>query len=191
MRVPSVLAAVCVAFHAFAPAIALADGKAVVFTKFPEAVPLVGSFLEKMGIGALSLREGGKRWWKPQWRRSADATPPVEVFRRDKACRVLVLEANASAAGLTLTCAQHVVFLDVLCSDLLESQARARVARIGQTKPTTAWHLIAKGSTEELLRDAADDGMLPTVLGDDSSGKLDALLRRAEENARSINQLLA
>ena len=32
MRVPSVLAAVCVAFHAFAPAIALADGKAVVAT---------------------------------------------------------------------------------------------------------------------------------------------------------------
>ena len=181
------------------------DGKAIVFTKFPEAVPLVGAFLEGQGIGAISLREGGKRWWQPRYRTlvataspskgggsasnaaaaaTEEAAPPVEIFRRDGACAVLLLEANASAAGLTLTCAQHVIFLDVLGSDLLELQAKARVARIGQTKPTTAWHLIAKGSAEELLRDAADGGSLPAVVGDGSSnGALVALLKKAEERA--------
>ena len=57
---------------------------------------------------------------------------------------------------MTLTCAQHVCFLDVLGSHLLEAQAKARIARIGQTQPTTAWHLIARGSMDELMRRAAD-----------------------------------
>ena len=65
------------------------------------------------------------------------------------------LEAGASAAGLTLTCARHVVFVDVLNSELLEAQAKARVSRIGQRFPTTAWHLVAQDSVDVPLRAAA------------------------------------
>ena len=74
----------------------------------------------------------------------------------DARCRVMLLDAGQSAAGLTLTCAQHVVFVDVLNSALLEEQAAARVARIGQTAKTTVWHLVARESCDVLLREAAD-----------------------------------
>ena len=56
---------------------------------------------------------GGARWWAAEWRASLAAGHAVEGFRAQPSCRVLVLEAGASAAGLTLTCAQHVVFVDV------------------------------------------------------------------------------
>ena len=121
-----------------------------------EAVPLLGGFLQRHGIGAASLREGGIRWWAKEWRDALVAGGAVDVFRTSKACRAIILEAGASAAGLTLTCAQHVVFVDVLGSAELEAQAKARVARIGQRALTTAWHLIATGTVEERLREAAD-----------------------------------
>ena len=196
----------------------LASGdKAVVFTKYAEAVPLIGAFLERHSIGAISLKEGsGRRWWRAPWRQlvgsgggggsrggwnsavggdgEAASSPPVEIFRSDASCGVLILEASASAAGLTLTCAQHVIFLDVLGSDLLESQAKARVARIGQQKPTTVWHMVASGTTDELLRDAADAGVSLDA-GAAAVGQMGApsstpvtvpsLLRQAAENAGS------
>lgn len=61
MRVPSVLAAVCVAFHAFAPAIALADGKAVVAT-LPSTphrgMPRVNIMLNGKGPYAFAIDTG-------------------------------------------------------------------------------------------------------------------------------------
>ena len=42
------------------------------------------------------------------------------------------------------------------CSKLLEAQAKARVSRIGQRFPTTAWHLVAQDSVDVPLRAAAD-----------------------------------
>ena len=44
----------------------------------------------------------------------------------------------------------------MLNSELLEAQAKARVSRIGQRFPTTAWHLVAQDSVDVPLRAAAD-----------------------------------
>ena len=134
--------------------------KAVVFTQFAEAVPLIGALLRHRGIGAVSLKEGsGPKWWPKEWRDRLAAGRAVEVFKSEPTCSVMVLEAGPAAAGLTLICAQHVVFVDVLNSALLESQAKARVARIGQRAETTAWHLVATDSVDEPLRRAADAGI--------------------------------
>ena len=124
--------------------------KAVVFTKFGDALGVVGPLLEGRGIGCVTLKQ--ERWWRKEWH----GRHAVEVFSEEEACRVMLLEANTAAAGLTLTCARHVVFVDVLNSELLEAQAKARVSRIGQRFPTTAWHLVAQDSVDVPLRAAAD-----------------------------------
>ena len=109
---------------------------------------------------------------------------PADV-ERCLCCRlwqVLVLEADASAAGLTLTCARHVIFLDVLNSTLLEEQAMARVNRIGQTVETHVWHLVAKDSVDESLRDAADR-KAPLQPGDAAPDAIVRILRRTAQKA--------
>ena len=64
-----------------------------------QAVPLLGAFLQRHGIGAVSLREGGsRRWWRKEWREQLAAGRAVDVFRTHAACRAIVLEAGASAA---------------------------------------------------------------------------------------------
>lgn len=154
------------------------------FTRFPDAVPLVGQTLRRAAIGAVSLKE--EAWWRKEWKGQRG----VETFRSDAECRVLVLDAGQSAAGLTLTCATHVVFLDVLNSALLEDQAAARVARIGQTRPTTVWHLVAKDSADELLRDVAMR-KTPLETGDDAPEAIGALLRAAAQRATAALALRA
>ena len=137
-----------------------AGEKAVVFTRFAEAAPLIGALLRQRGVGTVSLKEGGGgKWWPKEWRERLSAGRAVDVFQTEPSCSAIVLEAGPAAAGLTLTCAQHVVFVDVLSSVLLESQARARVERIGQRAQTTAWHLIGANSVDEPLRRAADAGV--------------------------------
>ena len=125
-------------------------GKAVVFTRFGEALAPIGAFLQGLGLGTVSLKPD--KWWRAAWQREGG----IALFTREPACKVLLLEADASAAGLTLTCARHVVFLDVLSSTSSEEQAMARVNRIGQKLETYVWHLLARDSLDLVLRDAAD-----------------------------------
>ena len=170
------------------------DEKAVVFTRFPDALPLIGHVLQRAAIGTISLREDS--WWRPEWKKASTAAgavagsalaAPVDTFRTDARCRVLLLDAGQSAAGLTLTCAQHVVFVDVLNSALLEEQAAARVARIGQTAKTTVWHLVARESCDVLLRDAADR----KVALEAGVGRPEAIVTMLRQAARLATAALA
>ena len=161
-------------------------GKAVVFTRFGEAVPHVGRYLEAQGIGTVSLRPD--MWWRRSWRADG-VSPGVTTFHTDEECRVLLLEADASAAGLTLTCARHVIFLDVLNSSLLEQQAKARINRIGQRHETHVWHLIATDTVDELLRDAADRGA-PLTPGAGKSEAVVHILRTAAQRAEMARRRL-
>ena len=138
----------------------------------------MGAYLESQGVGAVSLKPDA--WWRAGWK--DQDRPGVSIFHRDPDCHVLVLEADASAAGLTLTCARHVVFVDVLGSSLLEDQAKARVNRIGQTRDTHVWHLLARDSVDEPLRDAADRKR-PLRPGDDSAEAVTHILRTTAQRA--------
>ena len=64
------------------------------------------------------------------------------------------LRAGGGAAGLTLTAAAHVVFLEPGLDPGLEAQARARVHRLGQARPVTVLRLAYGGTLEETLLDA-------------------------------------
>ena len=127
-------------------------------------------------------------WWRRSWRADG-VTPGVTTFHTDEECRVLLLEADASAAGLTLTCARHVIFLDVLNSSLLEQQAKARINRIGQRHETHVWHLIATDTVDELLRDAADRGA-PLTPGAGKSEAVVRILRTAAQRAEMARRRL-
>ena len=173
--------------------------KAVVFTRFADAVPHALKVLRRAHIGAVSLKLSEGTWWLADGKGACGPSlgrvggspgqlekgaTAVDIFRLDPQCRVIVLEAGASAAGLTLTCAQHVVFLDVLNSSLLEEQAAARVARIGQTVETTVWHLVADDSIDTLLRDVADR-KVALEAGAHRPEDICVLLRRASQAAMS------
>ena len=126
--------------------------KAVVFTQFGEAVPPAASC-----SGTASARpapRGATRWARV--RDALAAGRAVDVFRTHAACRAIVLEAGASAAGLTSRARS--TRSSSTCSARRGSRRPGRVARIGQRAITTAWHLVASGSVDERLRDAADEG---------------------------------
>tara|TARA_B110000046_G_scaffold98833_1_gene106407 strand:- start:956 stop:3907 length:2952 start_codon:yes stop_codon:yes gene_type:complete len=85
-------------------------------------------------------------------RRSAE----LQRFNESVDGAVLLLCFEDSIAGLNLTCSRHVVLFAPLCCDTqaaqnIESQAIARVARMGQTREVTVHHLITVASCEEDL----------------------------------------
>ena len=127
--------------------------KAVIFTRFKQAVPLVRDLLRKKfgdtAVAAVTLASAKER---------RDA---INLFNDNPECRALVLQAGdtdsgAGAAGLTLTAASHVILLDVLQDPMVELQAIGRVHRIGQKRETNVWHLISRGSVDVLLHGLGD-----------------------------------
>ena len=83
--------------------------KAVVFTRFPDALPLIGHVLQRAAIGTISLKEDS--WWRPEWKKASAAAgavagavvgavvgatlaEPVDTFRTDARCRVMLLDAG-------------------------------------------------------------------------------------------------
>tara|TARA_B110000027_G_scaffold54366_1_gene59118 strand:- start:282 stop:3023 length:2742 start_codon:yes stop_codon:yes gene_type:complete len=80
----------------------------------------------------------------------------LQRFNESSAGAVLMLCLEDSSAGLNLTCSRHVVLFAPLACDVqtaqnVESQAIARVARMGQTREVTVHHLITSASCEEDL----------------------------------------
>ena len=58
---------------------------------------------------------------------------------------------RATAEGLTLTAANHVVFLNEWWNPAVNAQARDRVNRIGQTKDVFVYRLRTSGTVETHL----------------------------------------
>jgi len=73
----------------------------------------------------------------------------VELFLRDKECRVLVATPGAAKEGLTLTVANHVIFYDrgFSLDDYL--QAQDRIHRVSQVKTCYVYNLIMRESIDE------------------------------------------
>jgi SNF2 family DNA or RNA helicase len=58
----------------------------------------------------------------------------LQKFREEKDLNVLLVSLKCGAVGLNLTCANHVIMLDVWWNPAIENQAIDRVHRFGQTK---------------------------------------------------------
>jgi len=80
----------------------------------------------------------------------------LHEFSQRQFC-VLFLALDCSSSGLDLVSASHVMFLHAVAKSevrAIESQAIARVARLGQRRDVTVHHLVADGTKERDLFDA-------------------------------------
>lgn len=82
-----------------------------------------------------------------------DRQPTLSAFSNNATPRVLLLSMGVGAEGLTLTRANHVVFLNEWWNPSLNQQARDRVFRIGQHRPVYEYRLALRGTIEDRIRD--------------------------------------
>ena len=82
---------------------------------------------------------------------STGRTRIVSSFQTKNRPRVLLCSMRATAEGLTLTAANHVVFLNEWWNPAVNAQARDRVNRIGQAKDVFVYRLRTSGTVETQL----------------------------------------
>ena len=75
----------------------------------------------------------------------------VREFQADDSPFVLFCSTRATAEGITLTAANHVVFLNEWWNPAVNAQARDRLNRIGQTREVFLYRLRAAGTVESRL----------------------------------------
>lgn len=90
----------------------------------------------------------------------------VRRFQDDDSCNVLIISLQCGSLGLNLTCANHVILLDVWWNPQVENQAMVRICRsairashfwtslqdrahrFGQTRPVTVYKVTVANSVE-------------------------------------------
>ena len=122
---------------------AVPDGeKAVVFTNFGVAVPMITALLEAHKIGFVYIVGSSTQPKRAQ---------ALTSFTNEPSVKVMVLNIRSAAVGLTLTAANHLVFLEPGMQPSLYQQAIGRVHRLGQTRPVQVTTLVGKGTVEETV----------------------------------------
>jgi len=113
--------------------------RALVFSQFTEQLALVREALQQHGIA----------------HRYLDGSTPV-TQRREEIDRfqqgegeLFLLSLKAGGAGINLTAADYVIFLDPWWNPAVEAQAADRAHRIGQERPVTIVRLVAQETIEE------------------------------------------
>lgn len=167
--------------------------KAVVFSQYRDFLKLFGSALQAFKIGYANITDQGS----------------IKRFQSDPSIECLLLDAKSQSSGLNLTNATHVFLCEPLVNVAIELQAIARVHRIGQTKPTTAWQYIVSDTVEEQIYDMSVSRRLQHVRAgihygteslvrsraqtpgvEDTESKLDAANTKAMQTA-PLQKLLA
>ncbi|NMA43662.1 MAG: hypothetical protein GX946_09820 [Oligosphaeraceae bacterium] len=116
--------------------------KALVFSQFVKFLTIVRSAIEERGIeyqyldGSLS---------------GAERNAAVSEFQAGN-CPVFLISLKAGGLGLNLTQADYVIHLDSWWNPAVENQASDRAHRLGQDKPVTIYHLLAKDTIEEKIQ---------------------------------------
>jgi SWI/SNF-related matrix-associated actin-dependent regulator 1 of chromatin subfamily A len=73
-----------------------------------------------------------------------------EFLRPDSPIRVMIITV-AGAEGIDLYSASDIIFVEREWTPAREEQAEARLHRMGQKNPVTAWYLVARGTVDEKL----------------------------------------
>ncbi|MCB9788983.1 MAG: DEAD/DEAH box helicase [Deltaproteobacteria bacterium] len=113
--------------------------RALVFSQFTSLLALVKEALDEAGVSYRyldgSLAETARR-------------REVDAFQAGSG-DVFLLSLKAGGTGLNLTAADYVIHLDPWWNPAVEDQATDRAHRIGQTRPVTAYRLVAERTVEE------------------------------------------
>jgi len=118
--------------------IAESGHKALVFSQFTSFLAIVRARLDALGMRYEYLDGSTKK-----------RAEPVRAFQEDPAIPLFLISLKAGGSGLNLTAADYVFLLDPWWNPAAEAQAIDRTHRIGQTRPVTAYRLIARDTIEE------------------------------------------
>ncbi len=149
------------------------QGDAVlVFSQFTTLLTKIEAELQRAGLKTMYL-DGG-----------TDAAKRGDLVARFQAgeADVFCISLGAGGTGLNLTRATYVVHADPWWNPAVEDQATARAHRMGQTRPVTAYKLVARGTIEEAILAMQDKkrALVSSVMDGTAAGK-----------AGSIDELLA
>ena len=118
------------------------DQKMVVFSTFAEAIKLVSGFLEKKGIDHTILIGEKKEVERHEAIKHFQSTPKVQVF---------LATIQAGGAGINLTAASLVVFLDKHWTPAVNEQAIDRTRPHMQTRPIQVIELLGRNTVDEII----------------------------------------
>ena len=76
----------------------------------------------------------------------------LKRFKSNQSVHALLASSRLAGEGLTLTEANHVIFLNEWWNPSANAQARDRIVRIGQQRAVRVYRFICKGTIEELLQ---------------------------------------
>ncbi|MDQ5979513.1 MAG: hypothetical protein QG602_2487 [Verrucomicrobiota bacterium] len=113
----------------------------LVFSQFTGMLDLIRSRLVAANIGHLILTGA-----------TENRAALVEKFQTDRTQTVFLLSLKAAGFGLNLTTASYAILYDPWWNPAVEAQAIDRTHRIGQTRPVTAYRLLADDTIEQKIR---------------------------------------
>jgi SNF2 family DNA or RNA helicase len=144
--------------------------KAVVFSYLLEPLRLLWKSLRKAQLPTTRVFEGDLDL--------NERESLLDGFREFDRGGVLLASLRAAGEGLTLTEANHVLFLNRWWNPSANSQAVDRVNRIGQTKPVTVYYLEAADTVEDRLAEILEgkEMLFDEVVSRLSEGDPDRLL---------------
>ena len=120
------------------------DQKMLVFSQFAEAVKLVAKRLEEAGIGHV-LFIGDT----PEVKRAG----AIQRFQTDPGIRVFLATMQAGGAGITLSAASLVIFLDKHWTPAINEQAVDRTRPHMQTRPVQVIELLGRDTVDEMVEE--------------------------------------
>ena len=112
----------------------------------------------------------------------SDRNRYVDLFQNDPNYRVLVANPSAAREGLTLTAANHAVYLDRNFNLVDYLQSQDRIHRISQNKPCNIYKLIAIDTIDEFIENrlSVKQNVAKVLQGDTAKLTLDDSLTKEE-----------
>ena len=119
--------------------------KAVIFSYLLKPLYLLSERLtEQLGISSHLIIEGAMT--------IEERDKTIVSFKQNPKVSILLASSRVAGEGLTLTEANHVIFLNEWWNPSANSQARDRIVRIGQKRAVSVYKFICKGTIEESLQ---------------------------------------
>ena len=118
--------------------------KVVIFCRFRAEIAEICALAEK-----LTGKDGYRGiWGEIPGEQRGEA---VRTFQQDPGVRIFIAQIQCAGAGITLHAASTAIFYSLDYSFNNYDQAKARIHRIGQHRPCTYLHLVAKDTIDELV----------------------------------------
>ncbi len=140
--------------------------RVLIFSQFTTMLGLIKQALTEANISFAYLDGATK-----------DRTKEVEKFQSPTGPDTFLISLKAGGYGLNLTAADTVVHFDPWWNPAVEAQATDRAYRIGQTKPTTVYKMVSKGTVEEKIikLQQTKQGLISSTLGDENAPLMQGL----------------